>query len=576
MPRLEAPAALFEASGRLIAANAAFDACAVDPALVAELALGEDRETLAGDGVLTVWSVRELTSGAHLVSGRPAAAGPGQREGYLASLSHELRTPLNGVLGMAGLLADTRLAADQKAYLATLTDCGQHLLSLVNDVLDLARLDAGQLTLHPAPVDVKQLLQSTAELLSPRAHAKGLEIAWTAPAGLPTILADEGRLRQILFNLAGNAVKFTEKGGVLLGVELADQQADRATAALHRAGHGSRRPADAREKIFEAFGQASPAHAARSDSTGLGLAIVRRLVAAHAGRVGLDSPREGGSKFWFDAVFPIAAAPADTRPLSGHTVAVASANRILREAAEGLIVAAGAKAIGAKSLTGDQPEHAVVLIDHGGAARLRKPAPGHPSVILLAPEERAHIAAYRAAGFAGYLIKPLRDVSLVERVLAASGDVAPPADSPDERAAAQPIAARVLLAEDNPINAILARSMLEREGCSVDRVATGEEALAAALSSAYDLIFMDQRMPGLDGRAAAKALRARGCRTPIIALTADAFEEDRRACLAAGMDDFLTKPLEQTVLRAMLRRWTHGSAARGDWTAPGQEAKFAS
>ena len=164
----------------------------------------------------------------------------------------------------------------------------------------------------------------------------------------------------------------------------------------------------------------------------------------------------------------------------------------------------------------------------------------------------------------------------MERVLAAAGRAAAspaenPDASPDERAAAQPIAARVLLAEDNPVNAILARNLLEREGCSVDRVATGEAALAAALTGGYDLIFMDQRMPGLDGRAAAEALRARGCRTPIIALTADAFEEDRRACLAAGMDDFLTKPLMQPILRAMLRRWV-----RPGWTPNSQKAKLAS
>ena len=140
----------------------------------------------------------------------------------------------------------------------------------------------------------------------------------------------------------------------------------------------------------------------------------------------------------------------------------------------------------------------------------------------------------------------------------------------------QPITARVLLAEDNPVNAILARSLLEREGCSVDRVASGEEALVAAISGAYDVIFMDQRMPGLDGRAAAKALRARGCRTPIIALTADAFEEDRRACLAAGMDVFLTKPLEQAVLRAVLRRWSGPGSEQPDWTDEGQTAKVAS
>jgi len=255
-------------------------------------------------------------------------------------------------------------------------------------------------------------------------------------------------------------------------------------------------------------------------------------------------------------------------------VSVVSANRMLRAAAAGLIAAAGGRALSFQTRGGvaaDAPSDAVALIDHGRAARPRKPAPGRASVILLAPEERAHIAAYRAAGFAGYLIKPLRDVSLVERVLAASGAAPAPVAGPDERAAAQPVAARVLLAEDNPINAMLARSLLEREGCSVDRVASGEAALAAALSGAYDIIFMDQRMPGLDGRAAAEALRARGCRTPIIALTADAFEEDRRACLAAGMDDFLTKPLEQPMLRAVLRRW-----ARPDWTGAEQQAKLAS
>ena len=575
---LETPAALFEADGRLAVANAAFEGCGVDLALVGELIAGEDRETLGADGVLTHWSARDLPDGQRLVTGRPASTGLGQRERYLASLSHELRTPLNGVLGMAGLLADTPLADEQRAYLATLQDCGQHLLGLVNDVLDLARLDAGQLTLHPSPVDIRQLLQSTAELLSPRAYAKGLEIAWTAPAGLPTILADEGRLRQILFNLAGNAVKFTETGGVLLSVE--------AGAPASKTGGGRLAirfivldtgpgvPEEARERIFEAFGQGAAEHAARTDSSGLGLAIVRRLVAAHAGRIALETPDEGGAKFWFEADFPIAE-PADTaRQLAGRVVAVVSPSRIVRAAAGGLVKAAGGTAMLSRTPSGlaeAAPQDAVVLIDHGRGKRRRKPAPGRPSVILLAPEDRAHIAAYRADGFAGYLIKPLRDVSLVERVLAASGETIAPADSPDERAAAQPIAARVLLAEDNPINAILARSLLEREGCSVDRVASGEEALAAAMSGAYDLIFMDQRMPGMDGRETAKALRERGCRTPIIALTADAFEEDRRACLAAGMDDFLTKPLEQPVLRAMLRRW----AQRG-WTDAKREAKLAS
>jgi CheY-like chemotaxis protein len=219
----------------------------------------------------------------------------------------------------------------------------------------------------------------------------------------------------------------------------------------------------------------------------------------------------------------------------------------------------------------------VVLLDHalalssGRKRRILKPIPGRPSVILLAAEDRGRIGRYRATGFVGYLIKPLRDVSLVERVLAAL-DAGASAAPPDERATVQAApGARVLLAEDNPINALLARSLLEREGCVVDRVQDGREALAAVESAAYDLILMDLRMPGLGGRETAEALRARDCRIPIVALTADAFEEDRRACLRAGMDDFLTKPLKPAALRAMLRRWT----AAG-WTRTKARAKLAS
>jgi CheY-like chemotaxis protein len=257
-------------------------------------------------------------------------------------------------------------------------------------------------------------------------------------------------------------------------------------------------------------------------------------------------------------------------------VAVFSPNPIVREAARRLIEAAGGEAFATAGVV-RPPPGAVVLMDHALAAaegrrgRVLRPLAGHPSVILLAPEDRAAIARYRAAGFSGYLIKPLRDVSLVERVLAALNEAAGPA-APDERASdlAAP-GARVLLAEDNPINALLARSLLEREGCIVDRVSSGDEALVATASCVYDLILMDLRMPGLDGRQTTEALRARGCRAPIVALTADAFEEDRRACLEAGMDDFLTKPLKPAVLQAVLRRWTQGG-----WT-PGQaRAKLAS
>ncbi len=575
---LDAPAALFDGQGRLVCANPAFDQAGTTAARLGDLASGQTRETLGADGARIAWTARDLPDGSRLVTGRALGAGLDQREHYLASMSHELRTPLNGVLGMAGLLADSRLAADQRAYLATLRDCGEHLLSLVNDILDLARLDSGQLTLHPAPMKPNALLQSTAELLSPRAHAKGLEIAWAAPADIPVVLADEGRLRQILFNLAGNAVKFTETGGLLLGVEARGDHQDHVTLRFTVTDTGPGVSEADRERIFEAFAQSGD-HAGRTDSSGLGLAIVRRLAAAHAGAVGLDSPPEGGARFWFEADFQVAHARSAERPLKGREVVVVSANRIVAEAASAQVQAAGGEAAVFASLAAAQsgtPSGAVVLIDAALSPRgPRKPVAGHPSVILLAPEQRGSIARYRAAGFAGYLIKPLRDVSLVQRVLAA-GEGAAVDPAQDERATVDQIKARVLLAEDNPINAILARSLLEREGCSVDRVASGEEAVATALSGAYDLIFMDQRMPCLSGREAARILRERGCRTPIIALTADAFEEDRQACLAAGMDDFLTKPLEQPVLHALLRRWTSVAGTQSGWTPTTRRAKLAS
>lgn len=575
---LETPAALVDADGRLVDANAAFAARGFGPAQIAALAGGSIGEIADVDG--SIWSLRWLPDGSGLVTARPRDDGAAPFRPLLGALSHEFRTPLNGVLGMAGLLADTRLAADQRAYLTTLRECGEHLLGLVNDVLDLVCLDAGQLTLHPTPVELRALLQSTSELLSPRAHAKGLEIAWSAPAGLPVILADGGRLRQILFNLAGNAVKFTEAGGVLLSAEVDDVGNGACRLRLVVADTGPGVPPDQRERIFEAFAQADARHAARSDSSGLGLAIVRRLAAAHGGAAGLDEPAEGGARFWFEACFPIVERVPGRRPLASRVVTVVSPNPIVRRAASQLVEAAGGRAVACGTIAAARaqaPAETVALIDHALAAasglkraRLR-PLPGRASVILLAPEDRGHIDSYRAAGFTGYLVKPLRDVSLVERVLAAFDGAEAGVDAPDERASPAARGVRVLLAEDNPINALLARSLLEREGCIVDRVAGGEEALSAVAAATYDLILMDQRMPGMDGRAATQALRERGCRAPIIALTADAFEEDRRACLAAGMDDFLTKPMQPPVLRAMLRRWTEPG-----WTRAGARAKVAS
>jgi CheY-like chemotaxis protein len=490
----------------------------------------------------------------------PDAGVTTSREGqFLASLSHELRTPLNGVLGMAGLLADTRLDDDQRAYLTAIRESGEHLLGLVNDVLDLARLEAGKLNLARAPVDAEAMLQSICELLSPRAHGKGLEIAWTAPCGAPRALSDDGRLRQILFNLAGNAVKFTASGGVILGLEVAPLAGDRARLRFEVKDTGPGVAEADQERIFEAFAQGRD-HGGHFDSTGLGLAIVRRLVDGLGGRLGLDSSPGRGSTFWFEIDCDVAAPGVAGARLDGIAVGVASPSPIVREAAARQVEACGGRAIAAIDLAAPQlAEAQVVLVDGALAAgprRTLKPISQAPHLVLLAPEQRGRIQAWRRVGFAGYLIKPLRRQSLATRILAVTGQAADtgarrPMD--DERAA--PAAARgtrVLLAEDNPINAMLARALLEREGCVVERTTTGPETVEVAASGGFDLILMDLRMPGLDGLTATRQLRARGLTTPIAALTADAFEDDRRACLAAGMDGFLPKPLDPQALRALL------------------------
>jgi CheY-like chemotaxis protein len=476
----------------------------------------------------------------------------------LAAFSHEFRTPLNGVLGMAQLLESTRLTAEQRAYVAVLRESGDHLLTLVNDLLDLAKLESGMADLTPQPMNPADLLRSVCELLSPRAFAKGLEIAWAAPAGMPRVLADESRLRQVLLNLAGNAIKFTDEGGALLTVAQTASQSSskggrKVTLRFSVEDTGPGVAAADQARIFEAFAQGRD-HAHRADSTGLGLAVVSRLAQAHGGKVGVESKPGQGAIFWFEAEFERCAEAARLKALAGLTIVIATQNPVLARAARLQI-----------------DEEAVVLVDYRlGLGEGLEPLTNSACLILVSPEERTAIGDHRAAGFAGYLIKPLRAQSLAERVLAVLGRTAAPT-ARDERAQRETApGARVLLVEDHPVNALLARKLLEREGCSVDWVTTGEMALSAA-KAGHHLILMDRRLPGLDGIETTRRMRKSGVATPIVALTADAFDDDRRRCLDAGMDDFLVKPLEPVALRAVLSR-----AMSGGWTKAHADAKLAS
>ncbi|MBA3049250.1 MAG: response regulator [Alphaproteobacteria bacterium] len=480
---------------------------------------------------------------------------------FLRLMSHEMRTPLNGVIGMLGLLSRTRLDGAQRAYAEAARSSAEHLLGLVNDLLDYARLEAGKLEFDHAPVDLEGLVRGVAELLSPRAHEKGLEIAWSVAPGAVDVMGDEGRLRQVLFNLAGNAVKFTEAGGVRIAVERTGGSAKAPRLAFIIDDTGPGVPAEARARIFEEFGHVDASDASRFGGAGLGLAVVSKLAAAMHGAVTVaDRPDGPGARFRFEATFEVAADAADRgAPLTGHAVSVVTPDPFVRAAAIAQIEASGGTV---------REDAGVVLIDHAareaGHGLVRRPANGR-AIVLLKPAERDLIARYRSAGFHGYLIKPLRRASLAERVLAASGvghvhqpGLPPPPPPEDDRVAPTRFSGtRVLLVEDNPVGALLAATLLRREGCAVETAASGHEAVDAMKRARYDLVFMDMRMPGMDGPSAARAIRAGGDRTPIVALTANAFAEDRKACLEAGMDDHLVKPLELDSLRASLARWTN-------------------
>ena len=501
-----------------------------------------------------------MTARRKTVTTESAPADVQAAEQFLRLMSHEMRTPLNGVIGMLGLLARTRMDGAQRAYVTAARDSAEHLLGLVNDLLDYARVDAGRLELDSAPVNLEALAQGVAELLSPRAHDKGLSLVWTVADDAPDVLADEGRLRQILFNLAGNAVKFTESGGVRIAVERAGGRDGRPKLTFIVDDTGPGVPVEARERIFEEFGHVDASDAARHGGAGLGLAVVRKLAEAMDGTVTVGDRPGGGARFRFQAAFPAApgAREGRPRPLEGAAVRIISPDPLVAEAARQQVEASGGTV---------RADAGVSLVDHASApegATAACPTAGR-CIVLLRPEERDLIARYRSQGFHGYLIKPLRRTSLAERVLAAMGRAAttpgapPPQQRDDDRVTPVRFAGvRVLLAEDNPVGALLAKTLLRREGCVVETAASGEEAVQALARARYDLVLMDMRMPDMDGLQATRMIRARCDRTPIVALTANAFVEDRKACLEAGMNDHMTKPIETEVLRAALIRWTSG------------------
>ncbi len=574
------PAAILAADGVLLRANKAFRTAfkhlvgphrppwGRHPAPVAENGVRRF-DAPAPDGRRFEWVEQVLTDGTRLVVARDVTRHTETADNALrakttlfATLTHELRTPLNGIIGMTDLLALGKLEPSAASYVAAIRQSGELLLDLITEILDYSRLEAGRVALESAPFDPESTMQDVAELLSPKARGKNLELSVIVRNGAPTrVSGDDGRLRQILFNLAGNAVKFTEAGGVV--IEMLPRPNQRLRFNVRDTG-----PGVAEEKqalIFEEFSQADAGVSRRYGGTGLGLAIVKKLARAMGGEVGLVSKLGHGANFWVELPLPPLA---DDRPpplsLTGTRVRVETPSHVLAQALRAQILSLG----GAVVAAGDAAE--VILLDWRAdlsPERIESLRQTAGAVIALVPqEERSAIEACRQAGIVHYTLKPVRRRPLAERIKMALGrmEAAAPAVSTQSPPTASLTGMRVLLADDNPINALLARTLLTREGCSVTVVQDGEEAVTAAAAARYDLILLDIRMPRLDGIGAAQRIKAGeglSANVPIVALTADTGDDERNHAFKAGMVDFITKPIDAARLLAVAARFTDAANA---------------
>ena len=510
---------------------------------------------------------------------------------FLANMSHEIRTPMNGVIGMAQLLSHTRLSAEQQDYLGMIGESADALLDLLNDILDFSKIEAHKLELDETDFSLRDCIGKTGQTLATSAGAKGLELACRIDPGLPDLLVgDPGRLRQILVNLAGNAIKFTEQGEVVIEVTL--ESVSETAAVLHCTVRdtGIGIPQDRQQAIFEAFTQADTSTTRQFGGTGLGLSISSQLVEMMQGRIWLDSEVGKGTTFHFTATFGVGhsveGAAVALTSLAGMPVLVVDDNDTNRRIHQEMLNNWGMHTTTAnngpqalkrlqRAAKTDAPFRFVVFDMMMPAmdgfmlaeAILQNSELESPSLIMVSSAARPDDAARcRELGIARYLIKPVVESELLNAVLelAGPGAVEELFDRASDEGQTADVCMKILLAEDALVNQKVATGFLKSRGHDVVVVNNGREAVAACESSSFDAVLMDMQMPEMDGTEATAAIRHRdqqtGGHTPIIAMTAHAMKGDRERCLAAGMDGYVAKPVNPDELFAVVEQFADGSS----------------